>query len=85
MAASSPISTEFNKIYEEIMESMTCAAFGGNAELYSDLGTPTADTYEPGDARMPKVLGGKRKIVQRRFPETVFLTGKTKKNKKNRK
>lgn len=76
--------TIFDKLYNQLMEDITSAgAFGPNSQLYSNLGDPTADAYASGDARMPKVLGKKKKIGRRNFPETVFLTGKVKKSKKS--
>lgn len=76
--------TIFDKIYKQLMEDNTSmGAFGPNSQLYSNLGEPTADVYETDDTRMPKVLGKKKKVSRRAFPETVFLTGKAKKNKKS--
>lgn len=80
------ISTTFFNFYmKKLNEDTTSAAFGANAALYSNLGEPTSDTYVPGDARMPKVLGSKKRITRRTFPETVFLTGKQKAKKKSKK
>ena len=57
-----------------------------------DVTVYSADTYAPDDARVPKVIGSKKKkkkkqdgvfsgaeavpIARRTMPETVFLTGK---------
>ncbi len=66
------------------MEDITSAgSFGPDSQLYSNLGEPTTDAYAANDARMPKVLGKKKKVGRRNFPETVFLTGKINKNKKS--
>lgn len=76
--------TIFDKLYKQFMEDNTSmGAFGPNSQLYSNLGEPTTDAYENNDARMLKVLGKKKKVNRRAFPETVFLTGKVKKNKKS--
>jgi hypothetical protein len=76
--------TIFDKLYNQLMEDMTSAgAFGPNSQLYSNLGEPTTDAYAPNDARMPKVVGKRKKIGRRNVPETVFLTGKINKNKKS--
>lgn len=76
--------TIFDKIYKQIMEDNTSmGAFGPNSQLYSNLGEPTADAYATNDARMPRVLGKKKKVSRRTAPETVFLTGRVKKNKKS--
>lgn len=65
------------------MEDTTSAALGPNSQLYSNLGEPTADLYNPGSAVLAKIIGKKKKVGRRTFPETVFLTGKQKKSKKN--
>lgn len=70
--------TMFNEFYEKIMEDMTSAALGPNTELYSDLGTPTADTWAPGDARRPKILG-KGKVFRRKLPKLQSSNKKLKK------
>lgn len=64
------------------MEDTTSAAFGPNSQLYTNLGEPTTDSYNPGSAVLAKTLGKKKKIGRRTFPETVFLTGKQSKSKK---
>lgn len=78
-------STNFKHFYEKfMMEDMTSmGALGPNSQLYSDLAAANSDTYAPGDARVPKVLN--KKILRRTTPQGIFLTGKTKKNKKSNK
>jgi len=77
----------FNKVLNETMSS-------GSVGMAQSPGAPeatqfSADTYAPGDARRPKVLGAKKKrkckknkleedsfpVIRRPFPETVFLKG----------
>lgn len=75
--------TNFATFYKHfIAEDNTSSAFGSNAQYYNNMGEPNADFPQPNDMRIPKILGAKKKIGRRSFPETVFLTGKTKKHKK---
>jgi hypothetical protein len=75
--------TNFATFYEQfIAEDNTSAAFGSNSQYYNNMGEPNADHPQPNDMRLPKILGAKKKIGRRSFPETVFLTGKVKKTKK---
>jgi len=75
--------TNFATFYKHfIAEDNTSAAFGSNAQYYNNMGEPNADFPQPNDTRIPKILGAKKKINRRSFPETVFLTGKAKKSKK---
>lgn len=78
------ISTTFAQFYEHsLREDITCdVALGADTQLYSNLSEPTSDTYAPGDARRPKVLGRRKKIMRRSMPETIFLGGSQKKTKK---
>lgn len=67
--------SKFNNFYNTLLETMTDARVLGsslNATQFS------ADTYAPGDTRIPKILGmgkGKKKkkfpIIRRRFPFTM--------------
>lgn len=75
--------TNFETFYKHfIAEDNTSAAFGTNAQYYNNMGEPNADHPEENDMRRPVIIGAKKKIGRRSFPETVFLTGKAKKGKK---
>jgi hypothetical protein len=76
--------TIFDKLYKQLMEDNTSmGTFGPNSELYTNLGEPNADVYATNNAKIYKVLGKGKKFSRRTAPETVFLTGKLKKNKKS--
>jgi len=75
--------TNFATFYKHfIAEDNTSAAFGSNAQYYTNMGEPNMDKPQENDMRIPKILGAKKKIGRRPLPETVFLTGKVKKNNK---
>lgn len=77
------MATNFATFYEQFFaESNTSAAFGSNAQYYNNMGEPNADHPQPDDMRRAVIIGDKKKIGRRSFPETVFLTGKVKKTKK---
>lgn len=79
------MSTTFKQFYAKFLsEDMTSGAFGSNAQYYDNMAQPNADFPQPNDARMPKILGAKKKIGRRTMPETVFLTGKSPKAKKSK-
>jgi hypothetical protein len=68
--------SKFNNFYKALMENMTAGSVMGSSPSATQF---SADTYAPGDTRMPKVLGiggkGKKKkkfpIIRRRFPVTM--------------
>ena len=79
------IATTFENFFQQyIAEDMTSMAFGSNAQYYDNMGQPNADHPQPNDMRLHKILGAKKKIGRRNFPETVFLTGKVAKSKKSK-
>lgn len=66
--------TKFNNLYKTLMEDNTVGDVLGATQVSQFSG----DTYAPGDARLPKVLGatkkGKKKkfpIIRRTLPETL--------------
>jgi hypothetical protein len=62
--------TKFNQLYEQITENITTDSAGVGATQPSTA--QSGDTYAPGDARTPKVLGGKKaKIIRRPFPKAL--------------
>lgn len=62
--------SKFNELYQKISESITTDSAGVGATQPSTA--QSGDTYAPGDARTPKVLGGKKaKIIRRPFPKTL--------------
>jgi hypothetical protein len=55
------------------------AAAGYNAQAQ----IPNADTYNTGDMRIAKVIGGK-KVIQRNMPKDSIFTGKVNKRRKKK-
>jgi len=82
---------KFNNLCKLLAEDMAAggptSVFGANVDLTS--AHFSSDSYAEGDARIPKVLGAKKKkkknkkdrsvetipVAHRPFPETIFLTG----------
>ena len=67
--------TRFNQLYQQIMEDITCTSAGVGATNPSSF---SGDTYAPGDARLPKIIGiGSKKkkqkipIMRRSFPTAL--------------
>jgi hypothetical protein len=80
------MSTIFKQVFDRILaEDMTSGAFGADSQYYDNMGMSNADHPQSNDARMPKILGAKKKINRRTAPETVFLTGKITKSAKSKK
>ena len=61
--------SKFNKKYKAIMESIPAAS--ANMGSASNDITSTTDSYAPGDTRIPKILGKKKKIIRRPFARSL--------------
>ena len=66
---------KFDRLYKSLLED-TGAAIGnttagalGSGQTHPAQPGQSGDFYAPGDARIPKILGGKKKkIIRRTFP-----------------
>ena len=77
---------KFDQRFAELMQENMSSAGVLGGEMMSVF---SGDSYAPDDARIPKILGAKKKkkknkndnsvepipVARRAFPETIFLTG----------
>jgi hypothetical protein len=72
--------TKFNSLFKKLLEFTTTDANIGDGNAGPAV-SQSADTYAPGDGRLPKVMGG----VQTRFGMKPKKRKKKKKSTKNKK
>ena len=78
---------KFDRLVESMVAGGLGSVFGANVDLTS--AHFSSDSYAEGDARIPKILGAKKKkrrskkertvetipVIRKPFPETIFLHG----------
>ena len=69
---------KFDKLYKNLIENMTTGSVFGTGQAHAPQPGQSSDFYAPGDARVPTILGSKKKkkklkkeaipVIRRTFP-----------------